>query len=212
MAEFLKDANITNLDAQPIIVGTAGEGAPGTMRTQDGFVTPATLAVGSTYRLCRIPIGAKIKSVVVATDGALDSNGSPTLRLDFNIAFSDSTTDGTAAANQGTIPQSGGAGTVTTVASYTNANKLFGASVNLGSGWSAAVAPTSLLLQGGTSRYNMAINTQNPLWNLFGFTANGGAYGSAPGGNWDILVYVATAAATPVTTSHLYVKVDYVLD
>lgn len=210
--EALKDANITNLDAQPVVVQSAGEGAPGRLLVQDASINPALLTVGSTYRMCRLPVAAKIKSVTVATDAALDSNGSPTLALDFNVAFSDSAVDGTAVANQGAIPKNDASGTVTTVSSYTNPNKLFGSAVNLGTHWSAAVAPTAITMQGGTSHYNMAISTGIPLWKLFGFTANGGSFNAPPGGNFDILVYVSTAAATAVTTSNLYIRVEYVLD
>lgn len=86
-----KSPSIINLDAQPIFIPTIGEGAEGPLRT----ITDSVSAVvgdtnGSIYRLVRIPSNAKIKQVLwsyltLSTAGATD----------FDIAFSDSLTDGT---------------------------------------------------------------------------------------------------------------------
>lgn len=201
--ENLKSLPITNLDATPVIVATSGEGSPAFIRgIQDNVTTTTTGGIGSTYRLARFPVDAKVTKVH-AYIGAVDSNAVATWVGDFNVAFSDSTVDGTNQNLQGLIPTSSLNGTTTTVAAYSLPNKLFG---QVKAGNSSAVVYTEITFNGAT--YNPTL-TQTPLWDVLGFTNSIGAIQS-PGGFFDILVYVSTAAAT-AHAGILGVEVDYML-
>lgn len=73
----LKSTPITNLDATPAVQNTAGEGAPGYVRSVKGSVVAiAADSVDTTYRLVRVPSNAQIDSVVISSDaqgaGAVD--------------------------------------------------------------------------------------------------------------------------------------------
>src|SRR6185312_4606894 len=71
--EALKSTAITNLDATPVVVASAGEGAPGLMRAIDDAVDTTTAGgATSTYRLARFPCEAKIKRALSST---ADVNG-----------------------------------------------------------------------------------------------------------------------------------------
>jgi len=201
--EALKSTAITNLDATPVVVASAGEGAPGLLRAIDDAVDTTTAGgATSTYRLARFPVEAKIKHVY-AYIGDVDSNATATWVGDYNVAFSDSTVDGTSASYQGLIPTSALTGATTSVASYASPNKLFGSKTASNSG---AVQAVDDITFNGTF---LPADRQNPLWNYFGFTnAQGNA--QSPGGNFDILIYVSTAAAT-AHAGHLGVEVDFVV-
>lgn len=67
--EALKSASITNDDAVPTVLNTAGAGAASTMNVVDDYVTvSASMAALSTYRLVRVPTTAKVKSVVFESE------------------------------------------------------------------------------------------------------------------------------------------------
>lgn len=220
--EVLSSVAVGNLDAQPIIVATTGEGASGNSLTQQDQVAH-TSAFGSAAknasRQCRFPVAAKVKHVYLYTKG-LDSNATATGTVDVNIAFSDSTTDGTPVGGQGLIPQSALTGAVTTLASYTSPNKMFGSGVALAN--SGAVKYTEVTYQ---NTYTPALALQ-PMWAVLGgtgafsaapFNAGGGFAqqgGSgqidAPGGFFDVLVVVAATAAT-AATGNIGTEVDYVM-
>src|SRR5262245_5473077 len=87
----LKSASITNLDAIPLpVMNTIGEGAPGSVTVaNDSVITVSGDDTTSTYRLCRIPTNAKVKRVIINSAALTAGAG------DIDIAFSDSTTDGT---------------------------------------------------------------------------------------------------------------------
>lgn len=94
----LKSAPITNLDTIPVVPNTAGEGAPGYVKSEYGFVTAvAADAALSTYRLCRIPSSAKVQSLQFQSE----AQGAGKVQL--GLYYSTSTVDGTAPANQGTV-------------------------------------------------------------------------------------------------------------
>lgn len=102
-ADTLKSLSITNLDATPLVVNATGNGANGYEKNITDFVTPTALGLantGSTYKTVRIPSTAKLKGISLTADAALDS--STGLALDVGAYYSDSTTDGTQAVNQGT--------------------------------------------------------------------------------------------------------------
>ena len=201
--EALKSTAITNLDATPVVAASAGEGAPGMLRAIDDAVDTTTAGgVGSTYRMARFPVEAKIKRVL-AYIGDVDSNATATWKGDYNVAFSDSTVDGTSPSYQGLIPTSALTGATTSVSSYSSPNLLFGQKVASNSG---AVQAVDDLTFNGTF---LPADRQNPLWNYFGFqNAQGNA--QSPGGFFDILVYVSAAAAT-AHAGHLGVEVDFVV-
>jgi hypothetical protein len=196
--EALKSLAITNLDSVPVVQNTTGEGAPAYAREVDGYISPVQLTVGSTYQLVRIPSNAKIKSVVLATDKALDSNGSNTLVFDLNLAVSDSTMDNSNAAQLGQIPTTANTGTTTTVAAYASPNIIFGQISASAQGHTAAYPPTELIFNG--TNYDMTKLTNTPLWTIFGYSVD-------PGGFFDLMAYVSTAAATAVTTGTIFARV-----
>lgn len=187
MVDTLESLSLTNLDASPVIPNTAGVGAPGIVKQTQDFVTPTTGGLGSTssiYKVVRVPMQCYLKKVTVVADAALDTNGSPTLAIDVGAYYSDSTTDGTPVALQGTLIS----------ANAFIAAALFGAttdlSVNSDGHWSAA-------------------HQNSLLWSALGLTSPTG-YFDGPGGNIDIVVAVHTIAAT--AASHAFtVRADVVM-
>lgn len=94
--EALKSTSITNLDATPSVANTAGEGAPGMVRSVSDTVTVSTtMAALSTYQLVRLPSNAKVKSLI------FESQAQGAGKFQLGLYYSTSTIDGTAAANQG---------------------------------------------------------------------------------------------------------------
>lgn len=212
-AEQIKSLSITNLDTTPIIPNTAGQGGHGRIIEIDDFCACAATPLQSTksfYRLVRIPTGAVIKSVVIATDAGLDS-GTHALVMDFNIAWADDArylpgAIPPPAAGEATIPTTANDGsTTTTIAAYAAPNKLFG-SVTMSSA-GTALGLTGILLNGVTATYTLLKITQQPLWQTFGFV-DGRGNPADPGGYFDIIAYVATAAGTGVA-GNLWCKVEY---
>jgi len=213
-AEQIKSQSITNLDATPIVPNTASVGAAGRRTYVDDFCAAAAVPLASTksvYRLVRIPTGAIPKSLFIATDTALDT-GTHALAFDLNIVWSDSTRDGTpasllpASAGEAVIPTTANDGvTTTTVAAYSSPNKLFGTINNS----SASVAYTSgeLLLNGVTATYTLAKITMQPLWQTFGFV-DGRGNPVDPGGYFDLMAYVSTAAGTGAA-GNIYARFGY---
>lgn len=181
--EALKSASITNLDASPLVANTVGEGADGPLRVANDSVTTTTAVTsGSTYKTVRIPTNAKVKRVLL-TNGAAGATGA----IDIDVAHSDSLTDGTPPALQGTIVQISAAD-----------NKLFG----------SAVAITSAQKnQDQTFANTFTVAHQNlPLWQVL---VNLGAttFTADPGGFFDI---VAKTTATLAAGGALAIEVDYV--
>lgn len=218
-AEQVKSLSITNLDSVPRIPVTATQGAGARLTVTDDQAAATANGLQSTksfYRLIRVPTGAIIKSFVVATDAGLDS-GSHALVMDFNIAWADVADTkycplafqlGTLglAATEAVIPTTANDGlTTTTIAAYSAPNKLFG-SVTISSA-GAAYGPTELLLNGVTATYTMFKITQQPLWQTFGFL-DGRGNPVDPGGFFDIIAYVSTAAGTGVA-GNIYAKLSY---
>ena len=209
-AEQVKSLAITNADANPVVNNNTGSGAQARLRSVDGIVACAATplqSAKSVYRICRFPTMAVLKSVAVATDTALDT-GSHALTFDFNICFSDSTTDGTpaaflpASAGEAVIPTTAKDGsTMTTVAAYSSPNLIFGQVNNTSA--SVRLALTEILLQGTIANYSFLALTQQPIWQALGFTAD-------PGGNFDLLAYVSTGAGTGAA-GNLYGRVAFAL-
>jgi len=176
----LKSLAITNLDATPVVANTIGEGAPGYEKVLTDFTTPVSADdTTSTYRMCRFPSNAKVKDLKIYS--AIATAGS----ADIDVAFSDSTTDGTQQALAGGIVQL--AGPVD--------NKLFGAAKSL----VATVAAGPIIANAFQGTFTPAM--QNiPMWqNLV--TLGATQFTSDPGGYFDILVKITTAVTTGGTLS-----------
>ncbi len=219
-SDALKSQSITSLDATPIVPVSAGQGGPGRRVVVDDLcATTATglQSTGSYYKLVRVPSGAIVKSVKIWSDKALDSIASaPTLGFDFNLAFSDSTDDGTPSFLQGLIPQTGTAATTTTFATYSSPNIIFGSVTvsttnsqkgGVGGGGTAGFGPVELLFNGSRTNYPMSSIASMPLWQIFNYT-DGRSNVADPGGYFDLVAYVSTAAATGVV-GNLYAQVEY---
>lgn len=177
-----KSPSITNWDATPIFIGTTGEGVEGPRRViTDSVAIATTDSIGSIYRLVRIPTNAKIKQVL------FDSLTATTAAGDFDVAFSDSATDGTQPALAGGIVQVTGPVD----------NKLFGAAASLAA--QSRVDRTFL----GTFLY---AHQNLPLWQVL---VNLGAtqFVADPGGFFDLVVKSTTAATVAGT---LNLECDYV--
>ena len=214
MSENLKSNPVTNLDAQPIIVGTSGEGGMGFQKNMSDYVSPtASGAIWSTYRLARFPTNSKVKHVWTYLSG-IDTTSATTLplaTLDFNVAFSDSTTDGTPAALQGTIPSNkfdgtafafvSGTGYSTAYNSTGTGNKMFGVTL--------AVTTGSQLLELTFKNTFTPAMREDDLWDVLGFV---NAQGTAqdPGGKFDIFVVTSTGQKLAIA-GVIGVEVDYVL-
>jgi hypothetical protein len=168
----LKSPSITNLDASPQVANTIGEGAVGSlMCASDSVTTVSADDTTSTYKICRIPTNAKIKSLYI--DSGIGTAGAG----DINIAFSDSTVDGT---------QQALAGGVVLITGPVN-NKLFGA------------AQTLFGLTGRqdfTFKGTFTPAMQNiPLWSVL-VSLGATQFTADPGGYFDIQVNITTAITT----------------
>lgn len=180
--EALKSTSITNFDTPQ--TNTTGAGADGRVRcVNDVATSTAGVTSGSTYRLCRFPTNAKVKKVLLTCD-AQGATGA----IDIDIAHSDSTTDGTPASLQGTIPQISSAD-----------NKLFGSAVTI----TSAQKNTDITFQNTFT----AAHQNLPLWNVL-TTLGVTSFSADPGGFFDILV---KSTATLANGGKIAVEVDYVL-
>jgi hypothetical protein len=186
---LLKSLAVTNLDANPVVPMTIGEGAPGFLTVINGSVSPVSADdTASRYRMLRFPTNAKVKDLklwsTILTAGAAD----------IDIAFSDSTTDGTPAALQGGIVQITGPVD----------NKLFGAAKTLfvASATFPLITTVTDPFQGTFTAPMMDI----PMWqNLV--TLGATQFSADPGGFFDIFVRVTTA----ITTGGILIgKMEYV--
>lgn len=182
--ENLKSTSITNLDAQPIVENTAGEGATGYITSShDTVASTAGMLAGSTYKMCRFPTNAKIRRVIFS---CVAHGGAAT--FDIDVAHSDSTTDGTPASLQGNIVQLAAAD-----------NKLFGA---------AATAVAAQSHVDVTLSNTFLVTHENiPLWQVL---VNLGAttFSADPGGFFDI---VLKTVGTDTNGGALSVEVQYVM-
>jgi hypothetical protein len=215
--EQLKSNTVTNLDATPIIVSTAGEGLQGTMKVNSDTIAPTSaIAQFATYRLCRFPTDSKVKHVWCYTSG-LEGQTTATASLDINVAFSDSTTDGTPSVLVGTIPSNKHDGTSLSYqgttgysTGYTNSgtgNKLFGSALLQGTAGVVKYQEVTFLNTTASAGFFPA-NREDNLWNVFGFTNSQGV-AQDPGGAFDIFVVVA-AALTTAAAGIIGVEVDFV--
>lgn len=165
----LKSTSITNYDTPS--ANTAGVGAPARIKCANDVVTAVSADdTSSTYKIARVPSNAKIKAVYIMSKIASAGSG------DVNVAYSDSTTDGTQPSKAGNIPQISSAN-----------NKLFGAA-------------QSLVLSGVRTDFTfknsfLAKHQNMPLWQVLtdlGCTE----FSADPGGFFDIQINITTAVTT----------------
>lgn len=186
--------NTTVYDTSPYIAPSAGEGAPGYVKTQEDQVAVAQTGFGTAgnfYRFLRFPSTAKIKKLEIFSDlNAIDGGtSSSALTIAVGVIFSDSTTDGTPIPYQNmhptTVGIAGGAITAGTVVAIggASANYLFGTiTANTSTGLIATanvnfMTSIASVLFGGEVTYGGAIATygeplawtQGPLTTLFNF-------------------------------------------
>lgn len=209
--DTVKSQSILNLDQTPIQPITGGVGGPAFVSVVDdqaGATSTGMASTGSTYRIIRFPTGAIPKAIDFATDSYLDSHSTPALVLDLNIAFSDSTVDGTPAFLQGQVPTTSNTGSTTNFTSYSNPNIIFGQFTPTAAQEAIAYAPTNLVLNGSRTNYPMLNLFMQPLWQTFGFV-DGRGNPADPGGFFDLVVYVSTVATTP-HAANLYARITYV--
>ena len=207
--------NVVAMDTQPLLQLTAGEGKEGDDLTQDDYIhlTTGMLAANQGWRMCRIPTSAKIKRVTIVTDAILDTSSSQGLAFDINVAFSDSTQDGTQASLQGQIPTTANTGATTSPATYASPNKLFGTVTLSGNDLNfpplvnGKLQPLDVTFGGGSLLYNSQLITETPLWQLFGFV-NAQGYPADPGGYFDIY-FATTVAAATAAAGNLFCRVEY---
>lgn len=184
-ADVLKSQSIINLDAtsSPYLVtaNTTGIGANSTYKEISDFVVPTAAGLattGSTYKMVRLPVYCKVKSLALSADAALDTSGSPALAVDVGAYWSDSAFDGTPVALQGTLIS----------ANCFAAALVFGAATNRNN--VAADAQWSVE------------NRNLPLWVALGLTFGvPNQTGAPPAGNIDVVVAVHTVAATGASST-----------
>lgn len=224
-AEQIKSLSITSYDTVPYIMSTAGQGASGRRVTIDDYAAAAATPLQSTksiYRMLRFPTGAIVKALVMATDKALDS-GTPTLAFDVNVVWASGTNPAwcppqfqlaslSLATTEAVIPTTAYDGTTTTtVSAYSSPNKAFGTVTPTSN--SAAYGPTNITFNGSQSANSGALDLKNltsmPMWQLLGFV-DGRGNPADPGGFFDIMLYVSTAANTGVA-GNLWMEMTYVI-
>lgn len=146
--EALKSTSITNLDANPVVMNTAGEGAQGELYVQTEFVTvSAAASATSTYRMIRVATTVKLKALYIESE-AMGAG-----KVNLSLYYSDSTVDGTAVANQGAIVSGG--------------DQLFASDVDL----TSAIVNTNIINESG----NFPLSKRNqPLWQAAGLTTDPG--------------------------------------
>lgn len=206
--ENLDSGFLTGLGALPISMLTAGEGASGLTRTVTDYIKPTASgmgSIGSSYRMCRFPVYAKIKNIKVDI-GGVDTNATATAVFDVNVAFSDSAYDGTQVALQGLIPTTALTGATTSIATYTSPNKLFGTVAASNSG--VRKVGSEQIFSGTVTGWFPA-GRELPLWDFFGFT-NSQGNAQDPGGFFDLVLYLSAAAAT-AASDYISASVTYVV-
>lgn len=173
--ETIKSTSISNLDASPVVANTAGAGAQAALLVQTEYVTvSAAASATSKYPMIRVATNVKIKSLV----GEWEAMGAGKVNL--SAYYSDSATDGTPVALQGTLVAGG--------------DQFFASDVDL----AAASSGSQLINESG----NNPLSKRNmPLWQALGLTAD-------PGGFFD-LVYVVHTTDITTGAARLGLRAEY---
>jgi hypothetical protein len=145
--DHVKSTIITNLDASPAVIPTAGEGGPAPLKFVDGYATAvAASSVDATYQICRVPSNAKIKSMI------LESEAQGAGAFDIGVYYA---TDGI------------GGKPVALLAAAAISRALFGSAVSLAS----LVTPIDVVNESTT--YSLDKRNQ-PLWQAAGLSSDPG--------------------------------------
>lgn len=205
--DILESTTLVGLNVPPVVVPTAGEGAPSRLFNNEDIIFPTASNVQfSTYTLGpRIPTNAKIKKVEAYVKG-VDSNATAAAAFDVNLIFSDAplggiavgmpVNDGTSPSYAGQIPTSALTGVVTTITTYASANKMFGSAKLLTANNGAALVTDLTFANTFTPEMS-----QLPLWDALGFTQD-------PGGYFNFFLVETTASST-AATGKIMMKVSY---
>lgn len=146
--DHVKSSFITNLDSNPSVANTAGEGGPAPLKSIDGWVTTvASSSVDATYQICRVPSNAKVKSVY------LEAGAQGAGAFDIGVYYA---TDG-----EGKQPTA-------LLAAAAISRALFASAVDC-----ASAVTTDVTNESGT--YTLDKRTQ-PLWQAAGLSADPGGY------------------------------------
>ena len=148
--DHVKSTFITNLDASPAVINTAGEGGAAPLQTIEGYATSVvSSSTGATYQLVRVPSNAKIKSITF--ESAAMGGGT----FDLGVFYA---TDG-----QGNQPTSLLVGTAMSGTS----NALFATAIAV----TSASTPTDVTNEAGIYTINMRAM---PIWQAAGLTSDPG--------------------------------------
>ena len=147
--DHVKSTPVTNLDATPVVINTAGEGGPAPLKSisSGSVLGVASSSIDATYQFVRVPSNAKLKNVFFRS--AAQAAGT----MDIGVYYA---TDGL-----------GGRPTSLLVAAAISRTLI-----------AAAVALTSAsgqvdLLATATSTFTVAMQNQ-PLWQAAGLTSDPG--------------------------------------
>jgi hypothetical protein len=147
--DHVKSTIITNLDASPAVIPTAGEGGPAPIKRNEGYATAvAASSVGATYQLVRVPSNCKVKSLEF--ESAAQGAGA----FDLGVYYA---TDG-----EGGKPTS-------LLAANAISQALFASAIDC----SSAVGITNVTNESGTYTID---KRSMPLWQAAGLSADPGGY------------------------------------
>lgn len=186
--EQIKSASINALDSfdtagTPVIVPSAGKGVPGKVVEQSDYCATTTAGLASTastYKMVRLPWTAKLKTLTLTADAALDT--STGLKLNVGAYYTDSAVEGLInPALAGTAVNSG--------ADFASQSTGFQSSAGIDTDVNALSAFS-------------VVKRNKELWDALGLSAN-------PGGFCDVVVAVQTAATTGGATN-LQARATYV--
>ena len=184
MTTYVKSTTITNLDASPMVMPSAGIGAQAYEYVIDDYVTTSGLATTDVFQVLRVPTHAMIKKLEFMSTAfaasAFDVN--ITLYYSDNAPFDGSSTSNSGAVDGGTFFAS--AYSVGTAAMYVPVDVTYGNA-------------------SGTAGTFALGNEQQALWKAAGLTSD-------PGGFFDIVVVPSTVTST-VTDGKIYLKAHLVI-
>ena len=145
--DHVKSTYITNMDASPAVIPTAGEGGPAPTKTVDGYATAvASSSADATYQLARIPSNAKVKSII------FESEAQAAGKFDLGLYY----------ATDGVIGK-----TNALLAAAAIDQDFFATVIDC----AAAVVPTEVVNESGT--YTLDKRAQ-PIWQAVGLTSDPG--------------------------------------
>ncbi len=179
--EALKSTAITNLDATPPTIATSGRGSPAMLKTVNATILPVTAKTApSTYQMVRIPSHAVVKHVLVQAAAATDFDA------DIGLYFSDSKTDGTAAASQGLVIDS----------------DFFATAFDFDA---ALVAMIDVTYLNPTSGY-LITDSNGPIWQAANIVVALSTLTADPGGYFDIVLTTTVTNSVPLA---IYLECQY---